>query len=275
MQYLGPSLSDLLFLVFLFTLNSLTLFAVGVTLLRSFWATWMNVTTIESWEIDRHRTLVRRAKVFGGYLDGPNGIRVQIKRQEFPYDIGIYANLRQALGANPLVWIWPLASSFPNDSGLSFAVNGFEGEKGCTRGIPVMTVLQDPSTTWPPPDPDRIPRKLNPRSSHETMQFMDMDKSNQEWLKDFEARQLEDIGRLDRSSSINRRRPFHNRYSSMEGEIQETRTSGRDAAEGEEAWRNAEGESLNDFGVEQDTEFYDEDDLPLASFVAKARANEL
>jgi len=58
------------------------------------------MTTIEGWEIERHETLLRRAKVLGGYLNGPDGQRVRIVRQEFPYDIGIWANFKQGMGTS-------------------------------------------------------------------------------------------------------------------------------------------------------------------------------
>jgi len=57
-----------------------------------------NITTIEEWEIDRHEALLRRARATGGFLEGPDGERIQIKRQEFPYDIGVWGNLVQAMG---------------------------------------------------------------------------------------------------------------------------------------------------------------------------------
>ena len=41
------------------------------------------------------------------------------------------------------------------------------------------------------------------------------------------------------------------------------------ATEGEEAWRNSEGDRLNDFGVDEDVEFYDEDDVPLAKLLSR------
>jgi palmitoyltransferase len=43
--------------------------------------------------------------------------------------------------------------------------------------------------------------------------------------------------------------------------------------EGEEGWRNAEGERLKDFGVDEDVEFYDEqeDEIPLAELIARRR----
>lgn len=39
--------------------------------------------------------------------------------------------------------------------------------------------------------------------------------------------------------------------------------------EGEEGWRNSEGERLNDFGVDEDVEFYDEDEVPLAEVMRR------
>ena len=41
------------------------------------------------------------------------------------------------------------------------------------------------------------------------------------------------------------------------------------------AWRNSEGERLKDFGVDEDVEFYDEqddDDVPLSELLARKRA---
>jgi len=44
--------------------------------------------------------------------------------------------------------------------------------------------------------------------------------------------------------------------------------------EGEESWRNSEGERLKDFGVDEDVEFYDEqeDDIPLSELLARRQA---
>lgn len=81
-------------------MNSLTLFALFVLLVRSLWAIGANVTTIESWEIERHKTLLRRARYFGGYLDGPDGMKVMIRKQEFPYDIGILSNIKAGMGGS-------------------------------------------------------------------------------------------------------------------------------------------------------------------------------
>lgn len=76
----------------------MTLFALAVLLIRSVWCLAVNTTTIEGWEIERHAALVRRARYLGGYLDGPDGVRVRIVKQEFPYDIGIWQNIKQGMG---------------------------------------------------------------------------------------------------------------------------------------------------------------------------------
>lgn len=79
--------------------NSLTLFALTILLIRSLWCLATNITTIEGWEIERHEALVRRARHSGGYVNGPDGVRVRIVKQEFPYDIGVWRNLKQGMGS--------------------------------------------------------------------------------------------------------------------------------------------------------------------------------
>lgn len=98
-QYLGPSVWQLLHLFLLTIANTVTLFALGILLVRVFWSLGANTTTIEVWEIERHEALRRRARAVGGYLTGPTGIQVKIIKQEFPYDIGIWQNLVQSMGS--------------------------------------------------------------------------------------------------------------------------------------------------------------------------------
>jgi palmitoyltransferase len=61
-------------------------------------------------------------------------------------------------------------------------------------------------------------------------------------------------------------------YEEEEEELE--RTKGGKGREGEAAWRNSEGERLKDFGVDEDVEFYDEqdDDLPLSELIARRQA---
>ena len=90
---------QLIHLFLLVAANSVTLFVLSILLIRNIWCLGANTTTIEGWEIERHKTVLRRARYFGGYLDGPDGVRVRIERQEFPYDIGIWQNFKQGMGS--------------------------------------------------------------------------------------------------------------------------------------------------------------------------------
>lgn len=128
MQYLGPSPLQLIFLFIYSVVNTTALFFLAILLARNIWCLGANITTIEGWEIERHETLLRRVRVSGGFLDGPDGIKVKIARQEFPYDIGIFKNMSQAMGGNPLLWLWPFARSLFIGDGIQFAINEFEGK---------------------------------------------------------------------------------------------------------------------------------------------------
>lgn len=102
-------------------------------LARSLWGLVWNISTIEDWEIDRHEALLRRARASGGVLDGPDGIKVYIKRQEFPYDIGIWNNVKQGLGtSNFLAWLWPFAATPLLEHGFTFETNGLEGKQAAS-----------------------------------------------------------------------------------------------------------------------------------------------
>ena len=99
-KYLGPSVTQLLHLLLLVVVNSLTLFALFILSARAFWSLGGNTTTIEDWEIERHEILLRRARSRGGYVNGPYGTRTRLVKQEFPYDIGVWKNLVQGMGSN-------------------------------------------------------------------------------------------------------------------------------------------------------------------------------
>lgn len=98
--------------------------------------------------------------------------------------------------------------------------------------------------------------------------------SNQEQIQAFRKRQDEDLKRYQGDSSFSRRRPFHERFgrTASETEPEYPTSSNPDMSIGEEAWRNSEGERLADFGVDEEVEFYDEDDVPLAQLIQRKRA---
>ena len=82
---------------------------------------------------------------------------------------------------------------------------------------------------------------------------------------------------MQSQGSPHRRRPFHERYYEDDNEDEsESEDNGPKITtdEGEEAWRSLEGERLADFGVDEEAEFYDEDDVPLAQLIAQRRAKQ-
>jgi palmitoyltransferase len=262
--YLGPSMLQLGHLFLLTVTNFLTLFVLSILLIRNIWCLAVNTTTIEGWEIERHRTLVRRARYFGGYLDGPDGVKMRITHQEFPYDIGIWANFKQGMGTgNILAWFWPFAQTPRIEDGIQFETNGFE----------------DKGSTWPPPDPDRLTRKM-PKGfdrSEEAFTYLDEGLNNEETVAAFRERQQRDI--------VRRRKPFADRLEERvererrgltdgeESEGYDVSASEEDRHSGEEGWKNSEGERLRDFGVDEDAEFYDdeEDNIPLSELIARRK----
>ena len=244
-------------------------------LFHSIWSLCTNVTTIESWEIDRHKNLLRRSRIHGGYFDGPDGVRVRITEQEFPYDIGIWKNITQGMCGGPPTWLWPFARTYLMEDGLSFEVNGFEGKNTMyDYGVQIskLTLTTDASLTWPPPDPDRVSRKGV--FSRSTTAFIHSDEAttNQEAFRkrqtyDFEKRR---VGNMSPSSGLS----LHKRQADIDiqHEQDQAPASVSNTKRGREAWRNSEGERLDDFGVDEHAEFYDEDDVPLAEVLARRRA---
>lgn len=86
------------------------------------------MTTIEGWEVERHEAVYRRARVMGGSLEGPDGKRVRIEHQEFPWDVGIWTNICQGMGSSsPPLWFLPFAGSPTVESGLAFEHNEIDG----------------------------------------------------------------------------------------------------------------------------------------------------
>ena len=259
----------------LFLLNSITLFALCIMFLRTIWSLITNVTTIESWEIERHETLLRRAKTFGGYLDGPDGTRIRIRKQEFPYDVGLWKNIVQGMSGGPLTRLWPLASTPSLSSGLYFEVNGFEGELFILEVYYEQSVMShaDADAVWPPPDPDRMPRRIRTLDPSDAFTHEETSNSNEDVVQAFRKRQEEDLKRRHTGTTLNyRRRPFHERYDTHQHDATESNGKG---SPGEEAWKNSEGDRLDDFGVDEDVEFYDEDNIPLAQLLRQRRDGDM
>jgi len=72
-----------------------------------------------------------------------------------------------------------------------------------------------------------------------------------------------------------RRKPFHERYAertNREHEASDMDDMDDDVSDGgEEGWKDSDGDRLRDFGVDEDVEFYDEDNVPLGELLRKRR----
>lgn len=118
-----------------------------------------------------------------------------------------------------------------------------------------------------------MPRRARPLDPKDAFTHGQYPTSNEEQVESFRQRQERDIARMQGpNSQVQRRRPFHDRYSHAENpEVMDPGTESDDglSSEGEEGWRNSEGDRLQDFGVDEDVEFYDEDNIPLVELLRR------
>ena len=136
-----------------------------------------------------------------------------------------------------------------------------------------MISFAEPGVIWPPPDPDRMPRRIRALDPSDAFTHQERSTSNEEQIEAFRRRQEEDLRRRSATGHPDyRRRPFHVRYDSDQLDASDIFPS--PAASGEEAWRNSEGDRLNDFGVDEDAEFYDEESIPLAELLRRRRGEQ-
>lgn len=241
---LGPPAWAIGHLLVLLMVNTATLFLLTILLVRTTISLVMNTTMIESWEIERHAVLVQRAQAHGGFLYAPGGREIRIEHQEFPYDIGFWNNVCHGLGSsNPLHWFSPFSSSPVVDGSRPYETNGFE----------------DPDTTWPPPDPDKMHRV--PISGAQIFHEDKLPRSVQ--VEAFHRRQAEDYKRFQTPTSV-------------EDESDAYDSDTEQGMDGEMGWTNSEGDRLRDYGVDEDADcFADEDeDIPLGELrrrIARSR----
>ena len=219
---------------------------------------------IESWEIERHETLVRKARARGGFLNAPNGTRFRVTKQEFPYDVGIWRNVVQGMGGSPLTWFWPFASTPENTAGCSFDTNDFEGMPMNHFEFPSADMMdKDPSKSWPPPDPDRMFRQSDPPLEQQSLLFQE------NYVNAFRARQQRDLRRRGIIQNSVQSHQYDNEYDedfpSQRKEPPAINPIVREqSGHGKASWKDSDGDGLEDFGVDEEIEFYDEDDTPLA-----------
>ena len=111
-------------------------------------------------------------------------------------------------------------------------------------------------------------------ANEQAFTYQDDSRSSYEQIDAFRRRQDRDLKRFQPAKPVIRRRPFHERYRDIDqGKHRNTSFLESDNAlgRGEEAWRSSEGDRLDDYGVDEDIEFYDEDDIPLAELRLRQR----
>ncbi|KAF9878641.1 dhhc zinc finger membrane protein [Colletotrichum karsti] len=269
-SYLGPSLPALVHL----TLLSLVCFFTSLALFILFFSTlrgWvLNETMIEGWELDRHTALCERSSGRNGHnndgdfwsVTGPDGRKLRLEKVEFPYDVGIFDNLAQAMGTrNVLMWFFP------------FAGNPEIGEGG--RGVGwewPENGLNRKEGMWPPPDPDKMRRGLGgwPGAAARGAEGIRVPRyaSKEEELEAFKSRQDADRRRWQGERSRLMAELEEEDYDVISDESDGGYERG---ADGEPGWTNADGERLQDYGVDEDEDMTDDEDVPLAELLRRRK----
>ncbi|KAK8061452.1 palmitoyltransferase pfa4 [Apiospora phragmitis] len=318
--YLGPTLSQLVW-VTLFALVGLgTSLALGILLGTTLQGWLFNTTMIEGWEIERHDALLeRRRGAFGdgggggSNYDGDDGYWETRRDADdpFPYDVGIFANMAQAMGtANVLLWFFPFASG-PRVAPFSTALqrgggggerNGGENEPDKTGWEYEENGLNDNEGLWPPPDPAKMrhTRAWNKkrrrdlaaeREAYEMNTRGGGSSNNADEVQAFRRRQEMDMRRWRQGGGSGQQEAGrilgeleevdgggyefvdddHYSYDNQEDQdpdpdqtlhrLGSQRRGGIVVDEGKSGWVNADGEQLGDYGVDEDAEFDDEDDV--------------
>lgn len=75
---------------------------------------------------------------------------------------------------------------------------------------------------------------------------------------------------------IQRRKRFHDRFNENKAKERLSKSESdfsddEEVQDGEEGWKNSEGDRLRDFGVDEEAEFYDEEDIPLGILMQRRR----
>ncbi|KAL7620513.1 Palmitoyltransferase [Parahypoxylon ruwenzoriense] len=316
--YLGPTLAQLALLTVLTFVAGVTSLALGLMLATTLKGWVFNTTMIESWEVERHEAALERRR--GRYdadddnNDGsgswwaageraPGGDReaphLSLEPVEFPYDIGFFANMAQAMGTrNPLLWLWPFAG------GPVVAVPALDAVDSTSTTTTTTTTggtgwaydengLNDREGMWPPPDPDkqRHARLWRARKREaEKDRWYEYERRSLDPADEREAfrrRQERDLRRWESSRILGELEELPPDYNYDDDEeydydfVDEQMASvgGRGSYNGA-GWTNADGEQLGDYGVDDDdAESVDgpsrqeegDEDVPIAELIRRRK----
>ncbi|KAK4647547.1 Palmitoyltransferase [Podospora bellae-mahoneyi] len=271
-SYLGPSLFSLISITLLCLANFGTFFALFILLVTTLKSWVMNITLIEMWELDRHNALISKISSSSSndyWTDDFDP--ASLSRIEFPYDLGFFSNMSQAMGtANFFRWFLPVGGGGPKLAdqkkgglGWEYEENGFNDWEGM----------------WPPPDMEKERRAKQGGWAYKKQGQQEMPDDYYYGGEDikaaFERRQQEDFARRRRIQQLQGQ-------SGVIGELEED----EDEREwtGKTGWKNSDGDRLWDYGVDEDAEDDyvargrvvgdgddDDDDVPLAELIRRRK----
>ncbi|KAL2023619.1 hypothetical protein VTK56DRAFT_1776 [Thermocarpiscus australiensis] len=297
--YLGPPLGALVGLTVLALVNVVTIVALGVLLYTTVRGWVFNCTMIEEWEVERHEAVLarldaadegdaegdgdgdgRRRRDFDSSFWGDDdaAVRSRLERIEFPYDLGVFANMAQAMGTrNPLRWFLPVFGGGPIISNETPGKGpGWEWEENGFNDLPGL---------WPPPDPDKIRREREggwPGAVSKQQQKTPYDElqTPEEVKAAFARRQREDFLRRQRAQAWAQAHQRSGIIAELE-EVEELNTNHDSYGKGYERagiplWTNSDGDRLWDYGVDEEVEEIvprstDDDDVPLSELVRRRK----
>ncbi|KAK3310260.1 DHHC palmitoyltransferase-domain-containing protein [Chaetomium strumarium] len=283
--YLGPSVGSLIGLTVLALVNAGTVLALGILLYTTVKGWVFNCTMIEEWEIERHEAVLARLdedhrRGSDGYFwgDDDEPLRERLERIEFPYDVGVFANMAQAMGTrNVLRWFLPVFGGGPRINNETPGKGaGWEWEENGFNDLPGL---------WPPPDPEKMRQAKRggwPGAMQQPEGRLDEYQTPEEVKAAFARRQQEDF--------LRRRRVHARQAQQRPGIIAELEevdelpgtAEGNGSRNYERAgkplWTNSDGDRLWDYGVDEEVEeeivptrVDDDDDVPLAELIRKRR----
>lgn len=224
--------------------------------IRTAYSLATNIYMIEAWEIERHDAIIERSKTrnMRGYVYANGGRKVRVNKVEFPFDIGIWENIVQGMGTgNVLMWFNPFAGGPSIESAGKWEENGFNDKEGM----------------WPPPDPDKLGRRAGCTGVETYPLEEKVFGSVEEEREAFRKRQEADLKRWKKRDS----RDGDGYYEEEnKDEAEEYVSEYEEGLDGEEGWTNSEGDRLRDYGVDEEADILDEDDIPLGELIRRRKA---
>ncbi|KAI0126946.1 DHHC zinc finger domain-containing protein [Xylariales sp. AK1849] len=281
--YLGPTLAQLVWLTVFAFAGGIVSIALGIMLGGSARGWLFNCTMIEGWEVERWESVLERqynTNSDGSFWSSDRDPEQRLTSEpvEFPYDIGFWDNLAAAMGtSNPLLWFFPLAGA------PVVAPHDLDGD-GVLRGTGweyEENGMNDNEGMWPPPDPaksrqTRVWRQRQRRRQEEREREQYENERNwvspHEEKEAFRRRQERDLKRWEAGKILGELEEADGGYELVGDDAYDVDgpegymsarpgQGGVIVDEGKTGWVNADGEHLGDYGVDEDAEFDEPEDI--------------